>query len=281
MEKLTRIGFQPAGQWLLADDRLALELTGVSEQKNVLYAFVRDGDVQYVGKTTKTLRRRMMGYLRPSSTQKTNTRNHKKIVELLRKGQDVYIFAWVDHGLHRYGDFTINLAAALEDSIIETLAPPWNGRCDERVVELSEESDPPDDSDEAKMEVEAIDATESVFPSKSGKPIRKRILQRPRQPRRRLRTGQIASQYLLRQGSNAGPSMGQPARRVEGNVSNHGRSCVARLVSSQLARGRLDHRQGSFAIGDPHRMSNELRGDSLSARGNPDPSFPFANQLSR
>ncbi|CAE6761095.1 hypothetical protein R69776_03376 [Paraburkholderia nemoris] len=169
MEKLTRIGFRPAGQWLLANDQLSLELTGVSEEKNVLYAFVRDGDVQYVGKTTKTLRRRMMGYLKPSSTQKTSSRNHKKIVELLRQGRDVYVFAWADHGLHRYGDFTINLAAALEDSIIETLAPPRNGGRDERVVELSEESDPPDDSDEAKMEEKAIGEAESRFAVEIGK----------------------------------------------------------------------------------------------------------------
>jgi hypothetical protein len=169
MERLTRIGFQPAGQWLLTDDGLSLELTAVSEQKNVLYAFVLGGKVQYVGKTTKTLRRRMMGYLKPSSTQKTNTRNHKKIVELLRQGKDIYIFAWADHGLHQYGDFTINLAAALEDSIIETLAPPWNGGRNEKVTELHEESDPSDNSVEAWMEIESIHDAKSSFSVDIGK----------------------------------------------------------------------------------------------------------------
>jgi hypothetical protein len=163
MERLTQIGFLPAGQWHLRDDRLDLELTRASEQKNVLYAIVCDDEALYVGKTTQTLRRRLNGYLRPGSTQATNVRNHRSIVELLRKGRDVYVFAWPDHGLHRYGDFTINMAAALEDSIIDRLCPPWNGQRDKRVIESPDERDPPDDSQEARLEAKAIEETPSAF----------------------------------------------------------------------------------------------------------------------
>ncbi|MCY0389948.1 GIY-YIG nuclease family protein [Robbsia sp. Bb-Pol-6] len=169
MERLIHIGFQPAGQWQMDNGCLILNLTRISEQKNVLYAFIQDNQVQYVGKTTKTLRRRMMGYLNPSSTQRTNMRNHENILKLLRKGKNVHIFAWADQGLSRYGDFTINLAAALEDSIIETLSPPWNGGRSEKIVEAIEESDPPDGSNEAELEAQAIDQVESHFTVEIGK----------------------------------------------------------------------------------------------------------------
>lgn len=33
-----------------------------------------------------------------------------------------------DHGLLRFGGFHLNLAAALEDSLINDLRPPWNKR---------------------------------------------------------------------------------------------------------------------------------------------------------
>lgn len=46
---------------------------------------------------------------------------------MLAAGRNVDILAFADVGLLRYGDFKINFAAALEDSIIAELAPPWNG----------------------------------------------------------------------------------------------------------------------------------------------------------
>jgi hypothetical protein len=39
----------------------------------------------------------------------------------------VEIYALPDEGLHHYGDFHLNLAAGLEDSIISVLDPEWNG----------------------------------------------------------------------------------------------------------------------------------------------------------
>lgn len=141
----------------------------MTEQPNVLYAFVCSDEVMYVGKTTKTLRRRMLGYMRPSSTQATNLRNHRNLLELLSRGRECLIFAWADLGLHRFGDFAINFAAALEDSIIATLAPPWNGGRATQSTETPDEANPPDGSPEAQMEALAIEQNEERFLVEVGK----------------------------------------------------------------------------------------------------------------
>ena len=96
----------------------------VQEQKNVLYSFVEDGEIRYVGKSIRTLRQRMYGYWRPSSTQSTNVRINGLISESLVAGHDVEILVLPDNGLMHYGQFHLNLAAGLEDSIIAAIMPP-------------------------------------------------------------------------------------------------------------------------------------------------------------
>jgi hypothetical protein len=93
---------------------------------NVLYAFVTDSVVRYVGKTTRGLRQRLYGYQKPGSTQRTNLRNHDRIKTALRNGKQVDIYVMPDPGLHALGEYPINLAAGLEDSIIQKLKPEWN-----------------------------------------------------------------------------------------------------------------------------------------------------------
>lgn len=127
MNRLLEIGFEPAGHWLFEDGKLQVQLTRHAAQKNVLYAFVCDGEVKYVGKTTSALAVRMAGYRAPSESQRTNQRNHRHIKELLASGVAVEIFALPDNGLLHYGRFHLNLAAALEDDIIRVINPEWNG----------------------------------------------------------------------------------------------------------------------------------------------------------
>ncbi|MDQ3521522.1 MAG: GIY-YIG nuclease family protein [Gemmatimonadota bacterium] len=121
MNRLLEIGVQPAGHWLLEGNQLTFELARHSAQKNILYAFVCDGEVKYVGKTTRTLATRMAGYKRRGKTQTTNINNHRRIREFLAGGVAVEIFALADNGLLHYGRFHLNLAAALEDDIIGTI----------------------------------------------------------------------------------------------------------------------------------------------------------------
>lgn len=126
MNRLLDIGFQLAGHWLVADGKLIFAPVRHGEERNVLYAFVCDGEVRYVGKSVQKLRERMGGYRSPGPSSTTNIRNKQRILDLLAGGTAVDIYALPDNGLMHYGPFHLNLAAALEDSIIETLKPEWN-----------------------------------------------------------------------------------------------------------------------------------------------------------
>jgi hypothetical protein len=128
MNRLLGIGFEPVGHWVLKGSELAFELSRHASQKNILYAFVSDGEVMYVGKTVRSLLTRMRGYKNPGPSQTTNVRNNARIKSLLRSGAAVDILALPDNGLLHYGQFHVNLAGGLEDSVIEVIAPQWN-RC--------------------------------------------------------------------------------------------------------------------------------------------------------
>lgn len=131
MEALLKIGFRKVGDWILHGGRLDVKLSEHAPHRNTLYVFVIDGKPVYVGKTTQTLLKRLKGYIQPGSKQVTNTRNKADLVDALSRGQEIEIFILPDEGLVRYGEFDLNLAAALEDSIIRVVQPPWNwGRKD-------------------------------------------------------------------------------------------------------------------------------------------------------
>lgn len=115
---------------------LDFNLTKYSTRSNILYAFICDGEVKYVGKTVQKLFKRMYGYKNPAKTQSTNIGNNQRIKDAIKKGFAVDIFALPDDGLMHYGQFHLNLAAGLEDDIIRKLAPEWNGGVKE--VELAE-----------------------------------------------------------------------------------------------------------------------------------------------
>lgn len=127
MNRLLEIGFEPVGHWLLKDGTLDFNLSRHASQRHVLYAFVSDGEVKYVGKTVQTLYARMYGYRNPGSSQVTNLRNNASIRALLQQEAAVDILALPDNGLIHYGQFHLSLAAGLEDSLISVISPPWNG----------------------------------------------------------------------------------------------------------------------------------------------------------
>ncbi|MHB1752171.1 MAG: GIY-YIG nuclease family protein [Acidiferrobacter sp.] len=140
MNRLLEIGFEPAGHWLRVEGKLKLDLTRHSTQTNILYAFVCDAEVMYVGKTIQSLATRMSGYRTPGKTQTTNINNNRRILDVLARGADIEIFALPDNGLLHYGKFHLNLAAALEDDIIRKLDPPWNGGKPEKIPDAEMES---------------------------------------------------------------------------------------------------------------------------------------------
>lgn len=128
MNRLTEIGFIKVGFWQIIDGSLKYHLdVRFTDVKNNLYAFVCDGEVKYVGKTTRLLRKRMNHYSHPGPSQSTNIKNNANIIEMLSNNVAVDILVLPDSGLMHYGKFHLNLAAGLEDSIINVISPEWNG----------------------------------------------------------------------------------------------------------------------------------------------------------
>lgn len=131
---LSELQFQEIGEWKVSSDGNSIEYAINSKSyldiPNVLYSFVVDSDTTsfdgYIGKTSKTIKNRFQGYVKPGADQKTNIRVSEKIVQCLKKGQKVYIYALFDIEPLQWGSYSINLAAGLEDSMVQKLKPTWN-----------------------------------------------------------------------------------------------------------------------------------------------------------
>lgn len=133
MKRLIDIGFQLAGKWTLTERGLNLHLDKLLEgEQNVLYAFAVNGELNYIGKTTQSLSKRMQGYKNPASNGErggtTNIKNNRNISTALHSGKVVEIYVLHPQSEQRHGGFLVNLSAGLEDSLIKELSPPWNGR---------------------------------------------------------------------------------------------------------------------------------------------------------
>jgi hypothetical protein len=126
MDRLRSMGFINVGHWMFTDSMPKYHLSSHQMTRNVLYSFISNDVIKYIGKTTMELTKRMYGYQNPGPSQTTNIRVNKKLKELLQSGQPVDIFILVDNGLLKYGGFTINLAAGLEDTLIYEISPVWN-----------------------------------------------------------------------------------------------------------------------------------------------------------
>jgi hypothetical protein len=127
LERLVNMGFKQVGDWSIESNKIQFTLNDAASAQNVLYAFVSQNSVMYIGKTIRALKQRMGGYKNPAETQTTNIKGNRLISEILSLNQSVAIYALPDNGLLFYGGFHVNLAAGLEDNLIKTLNPPWNG----------------------------------------------------------------------------------------------------------------------------------------------------------
>ena len=126
LERLENMGFREVGEWSVELGKIKFAFIDAASARNVLYAFISQDNVMYIGKTVQTLKQRMGGYKNPALTQSTNIKGNKLISEILLSNYPVAIYALPDNGLLFYGGFHINLAAGLEDNLIKALNPPWN-----------------------------------------------------------------------------------------------------------------------------------------------------------
>lgn len=135
LARLRKIGFEEIAQWRLEGEVLTYVLNNgpkseaLSEFPNVLYAFTCKEKILYIGKTTQGLKIRFRGYCKPGPTQVTNQKCHNEILKLLKNKFPVSISVFGECRLRLHHEaFEINMAAGLEDSLIESFAPVWNGR---------------------------------------------------------------------------------------------------------------------------------------------------------
>ena len=130
VNRLEKIGFRKIGEWKSSGVE---KITLVTEQdlkiQNVIYAYIINGDVKYIGKTTNTLYNRFNGYKSPGHSQNTNKGVKYRIIDALKSGVSVEVYIFIDSGFLKYGEFQINLAEGLEKSIIDSLDKKecWNG----------------------------------------------------------------------------------------------------------------------------------------------------------
>jgi len=128
LQQLVNLGFEEVGQWFLEADQVAFTLNKSAKEANILYSFVVNGEVKYVGKSIQTLHKRMYLYKQGGGSQRTNIRNKAAIKACLEIGQQVKIYVLVPDLEMNYKGMPINIAAGLEDNIISLLKPDWNKR---------------------------------------------------------------------------------------------------------------------------------------------------------
>lgn len=126
IDTLLRVGFRKAGCWVLQEAKPCYSLQDAGSERDVLYAFVADGQVLYIGKTTRGLKKRMYGYQRPGPTQNTNIACNDKLLELLGADRSVDIYVFVEPEPTFHAGIRVNLAAGLEDNLIAEVKPLWN-----------------------------------------------------------------------------------------------------------------------------------------------------------
>jgi hypothetical protein len=126
LARLEEIGFRKVGTWSPGPDGPVVAIEPEAAKRNVLYAFVCEGQVLYVGKTAMLLAKRLYGYQRPGPTQRTNAACNKHIRELLAGNRQLEVYSRGEEKVSQIGSFTVSQAAALEDAIIRDLQPPWN-----------------------------------------------------------------------------------------------------------------------------------------------------------
>lgn len=150
-DDLQKIGFERAATWVLNDNGLNYEIVNNNATRvaailsvaNALYAFCAGKDVLYIGKTTQTLKKRLKGYCSPGKTQSTNQKCHAHICSTLLGGREVDIYVFAPPEDLRFRGFSLNIAAGLEDTLIRSFAPPWNGAKNSVVISESAEHEAP------------------------------------------------------------------------------------------------------------------------------------------
>lgn len=261
-EVLLNLGFVDVGRWQPSGDFIIYQLDGedaeadqvLLDASNALYAFVRGDQVLYIGKTARSIRKRYVGYCRPGKRQATNQRCHRNIKAAIADGNEIRIFVFAPITHLRYADFEINLAAGLEDSLIRSFDPPWNGR--ERGQPISEEAER-EEAEETETEQQGAAAAAGIplAPTVSGEALASfSIVLGPTYYQKGfLNPGVEASRYLGTDGSHIRVTFSNGSQTVVSKINRTAnRTGAVRIVggNQRIAEWFQEHfREGDIVQG--------------------------------
>ena len=127
LELISRLGFRHVGKWHMGENGLDFEIEdAVKNKRQSLYAFVVDNEILYLGKSTGHFSGRMRGYRRPGVSQPTNKRINPQLRDLIQSKKEVLIYHFECVEELKFRDVLLNVAAALEDTLIAQISPQWN-----------------------------------------------------------------------------------------------------------------------------------------------------------
>ena len=133
MKELIEIGFEKVGEWEFKNELLICNLNNNYPDQDILYSFVYENDIKYIGKSVKSISQRLYGYRKPNKSQTTNYRINELIIEKLKNGIQIEIYLFIDNVGLNYRGHKINLSAGLEDNLIAKFSPEWNSMGKNRV----------------------------------------------------------------------------------------------------------------------------------------------------
>ncbi|MXP47442.1 hypothetical protein GRI43_08615 [Altererythrobacter luteolus] len=124
-DDLLKRGFIHACEWRIIENRLK-QSARLPDHPGV-YAFCIDGVAQYIGLASKSLARRIYGYEKPGSTQRTNQRLNELLLAQAKSGISVQIVVASPPDFEWNG-WSISGAEGLEAALIRDYSLPWNVR---------------------------------------------------------------------------------------------------------------------------------------------------------
>jgi hypothetical protein len=115
VENLKRLGFTEVGFWMRTSEGLECRYTGEFDPKQALLAYVLNDNVVYISRTR--------GHnLSPSNPGRVA----RAIRAALNRDQGVRVYALNTWDEVSYQGMPVNVAAGIEDELVERMQPPWN-----------------------------------------------------------------------------------------------------------------------------------------------------------
>lgn len=118
-------GFEKVGEWSVEDGSLRYNLE--TDESNVVYALIADGEIKYIGKTSRKLDDRMGDYQSAMEKRVTDHRKQQAIHRECLKHGSVGIWMCVPDEVNLNG-LCGRPTVMVEECMIDKYQPEWNTR---------------------------------------------------------------------------------------------------------------------------------------------------------